>query len=76
MRFINFFAVIIVIAVFVFFAIVVLGRFPSDQPAHDVMMILVGALASTLSTVVGYYFGSSKGSADKTDTINKIANRG
>jgi len=32
----------------------------------DIVNIIVGALVANLTAVVQYYFGSSKGSADKT----------
>jgi hypothetical protein len=34
--------------------------------------ILVGAIVSLVSTISGYYFGSSVGSNNKDDTIKKI----
>lgn len=35
----------------------------------DVMNIMVGQVSSLAALVVGYYFGSSKGSADKSKVI-------
>jgi hypothetical protein len=37
----------------------------------DAVMLIIGALISAFSTVIGYFFGSSKGSADKTELMNK-----
>ena len=37
----------------------------------DALLILLGVLASSFSNVVGYFFGSSKGSADKNDMLKK-----
>jgi hypothetical protein len=39
----------------------------------DVMLVMVGALGTAWSTIVAYFYGSSAGSAAKTDAINKIA---
>ena len=72
MRFLNFFALMIVVLVFAFFGLVVLKINAVSQAAHDVMLILIGALAGALSTVLGYYFGSSKSSADKNEVINQM----
>lgn len=38
------------------------------QSAVDLM---VGAIISSFTLVLGYFFGSSKGSADKTESMNK-----
>ena len=41
-------------------------------PAENINMlnIVVGALIGSFTTVVGYFFGSSKGSAEKTQLLN------
>jgi len=43
--------------------------FAGDIPAnnHDAIMLALGTIFGWGSAVVGYYFGSSKGSADKSD---------
>ena len=75
MVFLNLFAVTIVLLVFAFFTMVVLRITSVDQTSRDVMLLLVGALSGSLSTVVGYFFGSSKGSADKNVAIGKMVER-
>jgi len=37
----------------------------------DLLNLVVGALIGSFSTVVGYFYGSSKGSADKNEMIKK-----
>jgi len=41
---------------------------------ENAVMLIIGALIGAFTTVVSYFFGSSKGSADKTELINKNAN--
>lgn len=41
---------------------------------HDAAMLLLGGLAMNFNSVVGFFFGSSKGSEDKTDIINTKLN--
>lgn len=38
--------------------------------------LLIGALIGNFATVVGYFFGSSKGSSDKNETIKKAIEKG
>ena len=58
-------------------SIIVIGFFATlifmiskDRYMSEVNMI-VGALIGAFITVTGYFYGSSKGSADKTEILNK-----
>ena len=53
------------VVVFGFF-VVVLFKLATKQDTQ----IEIGSLIGAFGLVVGYFFGSSKGSADKTDAIN------
>ena len=37
----------------------------------DALLILLGVLAAAFSNVIGYFFGSSKGSSDKNEMLKK-----
>jgi hypothetical protein len=39
----------------------------------DVAMFLLGALTTSVVTVVGFFFNSSQGSAEKTEVLRKMA---
>lgn len=58
-------------------ALVALGFFGitifliSTGKYNDAVMLIIGALIGAFTTVVGYFFGSSKGSADKTELLNQ-----
>lgn len=55
-----------------FFAVIVLlivKGVPSDN--KEALLLILGALISAFTGVVGYFYGSSIGSAKKTDIMNK-----
>ena len=45
---------------------------PIEGGIKEVLLVLVGVLAGSFKDVVGYYLGSSLGSAKKTDQMNKV----
>jgi heme O synthase-like polyprenyltransferase len=42
---------------------------PIPDKNNDLLSLVVGALIGSFATVVGYFFGSSKGSADKNELL-------
>jgi heme O synthase-like polyprenyltransferase len=41
------------------------------EPNKDLLNLVVGALIGSFATVVGYFYGSSAGSAAKTELMSK-----
>jgi len=37
----------------------------------EAVNLMIGSVISSFSLVLGYFYGSSKGSSDKTDAMNK-----
>ena len=60
---------VIVLAFFVMLYLLILNTVP--QANESLLNITVGALIGSFTTVVGYFYGSSKGSADKTEHLTK-----
>lgn len=60
---------VIVIGFFSLVALLIFHELPKDQ--NGVVFMLFGALAAGFGSVIGYYFGSSKGSAEKTGLMAK-----
>ena len=65
-------------AVFIFgyiaFLIVILWKgVPQDSGTKEVILILVGVMAAAITQILNYYFGSSKGSSDKTKLLAKAS---
>lgn len=60
---------IIVIGFFFLLYLLVYQQIPIEN--KDILNIVVGALIGSFTTVVGYFYGSSKSSADKTEMLKK-----
>ena len=54
---------------FVLLYFLVYQSIPSEN--KDILNIVVGALIGSFTTVVGYFYGSSKGSSDKNELLKK-----
>lgn len=51
-----------------FFAVLILLMLTSKD--QQTINLVIGALLGAFGTVVGYFYGSSKGSADKNEMLN------
>lgn len=40
-----------------------------ESPLRDVLVMAIGALIASFGTVVNFFYGSSKGSEDKTEIL-------
>ena len=55
-----------------FFVVLYLLIFKPIPPENrDVFYLILGALIGLESTIVNYFYGSSRGSAEKSELINK-----
>jgi hypothetical protein len=52
-----------------FWLLLTLVRNPIPSANNNVLNLVVGALIGSFTTIVGYFYGSSKGSAEKTQII-------
>jgi hypothetical protein len=46
-----------------------------DEQSKDILIYVLGALTSAVTMVLGYYFGSSAGSKEKSAQIDEILDR-
>lgn len=65
-------AVGVILASFGLFAIVMFDTGVIDPTRKDILIYLLGVLSAIVGQVISYYFGSSKGSADKNSAIDQI----
>ncbi len=59
-----------------FFALYAVMKWGIPESSHDLVMVMLGSLGTSVSVVVGYYFGSSKSSEAKSETIAGLAKNG
>ncbi len=62
--------VLIISGTISFLVVLMLREIPVGN--KDAVMLSLGTLLASFTAVVGYYFGSSKGSADKNDTMERL----
>lgn len=60
---------LIVIGFFLLLYLLIGAEVPETN--KDLLNLVVGALIGSFATVVGYFYGSSKGSADKDEILRK-----
>jgi xanthine/uracil permease len=62
-------AVVIVVGFFVLLGLLIFKEIPPQN--KDLLNIVIGTLLAAFMSVVSYWYGSSKGSADKTEMFKK-----
>ena len=65
------YALAALVAVGVYWVTYLLIMKAAPEANKDALLILLGVLAAAFSNVVGYFFGSSKGSQEKNDMLKK-----
>jgi hypothetical protein len=61
-----------VISIAFFWLLIVLVRKEVPEQNSALLNISIGALIGSYSTIIGYFYGSSKSSAAKDETLSKI----
>lgn len=55
-----------------FLVLLVLMFAPVNQAMKDPLLLMLGALISSFTSIVSYYFGTSSSSAKKDETIHQL----
>jgi drug/metabolite transporter (DMT)-like permease len=63
------FALLIVACVLAFVYLLIVQQVPAEN--RDMVNMALGAFIGSMTTIVSYFFGSSKGSADKNELLRK-----
>jgi len=58
---------------FILFAVILFV--PVDQGSKDIIIYVLGALTSAVTMILGYYFGSSVGSKEKSQQLDEILDK-
>lgn len=58
---------------FILFAVILFVQV--DQASKDIIIYVLGALTSAVTMILGYYFGSSVGSKEKSQQLDEILDK-
>lgn len=70
----GFLAIAIVMGFFTIVGILLFHEVP--EGSRDILGPLIGVIGAAVGTIVGYHWGSSSGSARKSDIINEMTGTG
>ena len=62
----------VLVATFILFGLVMFAEGVVDSTRKDIIIYVLGVLSAISTQIISYYFGSSKGSTDKSMAIDKI----
>ena len=65
----------VLVATFVLFGLIMFNETLIDASRKDIIIYVLGVLSAISTQIVSYYFGSSKGSADKNASLDKVINK-
>lgn len=65
-------AIGVLVATFGLFSFVLFDKGAIDPTRKDILIYVLGVLSAIATQIVAYYFGSSKGSADKNTAIDNL----
>ena len=65
-------ALILLLITFTLFGVVMFQEAPVDSSRKDILIYILGVLSAISTQIVSYYFGSSQGSKDKADQLDKV----
>lgn len=57
-----------------YLVLIIVFKLSIPDSNKDLALLVIGALIAKFSDVVGYFYGSSKGSSDKNEMLNKNSN--
>ena len=60
-------AAVIVIGIFILVGLLIFQEMPTSN--KELLILVIGNLMAAFISVISYFFGSSKGSADKTEIL-------
>lgn len=64
-------ALSLLLITFVLFGVVMFQSDPVDSSRKDILIYILGVLSAISTQIVSYYFGSSQGSKDKSEALEK-----
>jgi hypothetical protein len=68
-------AIGVLVLTFGLFAFVLFDKGDIDPTRKDILIYVLGVLSAIATQIISYYFGSSKGSNDKNEAIDKVLDR-